>query len=286
MIHSLEPPGYTNTLGIRLLKAITQYSFYVFTTGEALQEAEKLGISAEYTRQILMKLTKAGWITRLRGGLYATTGELPGNAMVHPFAVASRLVEPSAISHLSALNFHGLSEQIPLLVTATTSKKFVTPSMRTEEKKRSRHTWEVEGTSYEYVTVKPEHFFGIEEVWIDNYSRIPIFDKERTMLDGFIAPKLLGGIGETLGLLEENLQALNVKKLVEYTLRYGKGAVIKRVGWALDRLGIEPKILKPLQEFSVSSYHLLNPSGQQAGEYERKWMLRNNLWVRNHIEGV
>lgn len=270
---------YTETLGTKLIQALIQEGKYIFTTDEARQVAEGLGIQYGFLRKLLALLEKGKWITRLKGGLYATIGSLPGEAQVHEFAIATHLVKPSAISHVSALSFHGLTEQIPVIVTASTPTSFVSPSMRKEQEKPpdSRHGWTIGGVTYAFTKIKPEHFFGIEQVWIDTRFRIPILDKERTLLDGFISPKSIGGMGEVMGLMEENLSQLDLGKLVQYALRYNKGSVIKRLGWVLETLGVDEPIFTPLKEQPVSGYHLLDPAAPKAGRYEKAWMIHNNL---------
>ena len=83
--------------------------------------------------------------------------------------------------------------------------------------------------------VKSEFFFGIEEVWVDQDFKVPVTDKERTMLGGFASPRMFGGMGEVLGILEQHVGEFDIEKLVAYALRYGKSSVIKRVGWALEQ---------------------------------------------------
>jgi len=98
-------------------------------------------------------------------------------------------------------------------------------------------TWEIEGVRYEYVIVKPEFFFGVEEVWVDQNFKVPVTDRERTMLEGFASARMFGGLGEVLGILEEHLCEFDIDKLVGYALHYGKSSVIKRLGWALEQAG-------------------------------------------------
>jgi len=49
---------------------------------------------------------------------------------VPAFALGMALVEPSAVGGWAALNHHGLTEQIPRVITLTTPKRIVTPAMR------------------------------------------------------------------------------------------------------------------------------------------------------------
>jgi predicted transcriptional regulator of viral defense system len=202
-----------------------------------------------------------------------------GAPPVHPFTIAIHLVIPSAISHWSALHHQGFTEQVPRVVTAITPKKVVTPSMRgaSERVRRQKHAWIVDGVRYEFVTVREAHFFGFEEIWIDEYTKIPITDKERTVLDTFISPRMFGGMGEGLGIIEEHLPMLTLDRLVNYTCRYGKISVAKRLGWALERAGIEESALTPLLEMPVTGYHALDPTRPRRGPCDRRWMIQNNL---------
>jgi len=269
---------YGNTKGLSLLQELANQGLFVFTVEDAKTLASRIGLSDNYLSQVLSHLSQAGWIIRLRRGLYAGTGSLPGGVQVHPFAVATRLVEPSAISHWSAMSYHGLTDQIPHIVTAFTPQKVVTPTMRRSNAKIGRkHSWDIWGARYEYVTVILDHFFGIEDVWVDERFRIPITDKERTILETFVSPRLFGGIGEALATLEEHIHELDLEKLVGYAKRYGKASAIKRLGWALERLEAPPEFVDRLKEIPIKGFRLLEPTRPRRGSYDKRWMIQNNL---------
>jgi predicted transcriptional regulator of viral defense system len=286
MTNQFQIEGYGETLGVKLLRELAGRGSFIFSTKEAKAAAADLDIPGTYLPQLLSKLAAGGWLLRLRRGLYAGMGKLPGEVEVHPFAVAANLVSPSAISHWSALHHHGLTEQVPRQVTASTPKKVVTPSMRagsTSRPKgegefgRERHAWEINGVSYEYYTVAPDRFFGIEEVWVDEHFRIPIFDRERSLLDGFAAPRLFGSLSEALGILEEHSGELDLEKLARYALRFGKASVAKRVGWALDRLGAPRRVTAPLAKLPMDGVRMLDPTRPRGGRYNERWMVQENL---------
>jgi predicted transcriptional regulator of viral defense system len=282
MVRAQSQPKYSDNLGLQFLRDQASGGHFIFTTKEARETAQRLGISEAYLRKLLHQLVASGWLTRLRDGLYAGTGKLSGETDIHPFAIATHLVTPSAISHWSAMSHHGLTEQIPHVVTAFTPKRFMTPSLRTRTRRNtlSKQAWEIEGVRYEYVIVKPEFFFGIEEIWVDQNFKVPVTDKERTMLEGFASPRMFGGMGEILGILEQHVVELDIKKLVEYALRYGKSSVIKRVGWALEQAGVPPKSVAPLAQVPVSGYRVLDPTRARIGPCDSRWMIQNNLTAR------
>lgn len=273
----LQPLG---SQGMRLLRALQLEGKYIFTMDEAARIADAQNIPLLQLKKILSNLTIKGWLSRLRRGLYATgTSLLPGQIQPHPFAIATHLIQPSAISHWSALQHHGLTEQIPQIITASTTQKVVTPSMRQEKAKsiKKKHEWEIAGLRYEYITIQKKHFFGIEKVWVDEYFQVDITDKERTLLDMLIYSKMFGGMGEVLGVLENALSDLNISKLVQYAIQYDKNVYIKRLGWALEHFGVPSKQLTALKNISINYYYPLDPSKPKVGEYDKCWMIQNNL---------
>jgi predicted transcriptional regulator of viral defense system len=274
-----EQTGYAITQGTRLLQALLAEGRYIFDMGEAKEVAAQLDMRPERLKWLLFELVQGGWLSRLKRGLYVGTGKLPGEAHVHSFAIATRLVTPAAISHWSAMSHHGLTEQLPQHVMAITPQKIYPPSLRQKEGKRDKekHAWEIDGVRYEYMTITPEHFFGIEQVWVDQMFRVPITDKERTLLEGFASPQTFGSLSEILGILEEHLKELDVPKLIQYALQYNRIAVVKRLGWALEQMSIPHKKLQPLKDYPASGYRLLDPTKPKQGSHDSRWMIQNNL---------
>ena len=106
-------------------------------------------------------------------------------------------------------------------------------------------------------------------------------DKERTIIDLLAYPKLFGGIGESIGILENAIPTINIKKLIEYAIQFNKKALIKRLGWILENLGVAKKTLKPLLDVPISYYCRLDPSGPAKGPCHNRWMIQNNLREKN-----
>lgn len=267
------------THSIRFLKALAEDGLTIFSATQAREIADNIAIPSGYVNNLLMLMVRNGWIARLHRGFYARSNLTIGGVSIHPFAVATNLVTPSAISHWSALHYHGFTEQIPRIVTAFTFKKVVTPSMRkkSHDAHHGRHAWVIDGIRYEFVTVKEKFYFGIEEIWIDEYHRIPITDKERTVLETFISTRWFGGISEALGIIENHLNSITIERLVDYACRYGLKSIAKRVGWTLEQAGVESSLLEPLREIPATSYHALDPTLPHRGACDSRWMIQNNL---------
>lgn len=265
--------------GLRLLRQLCLQGKRIFDVKDAEMAAKLEKIPPNQLRKILSNLAKHGRISRLRRGLYTVIGMIPAENMTHPFVIATYLVQPSAISHWSALQHHGLTEQIPQIITASTPTKVVTPSMREKGLKDSKikHVWRIADICYQYINVQKNHFFGFEKIWLDEYFQVPITDKERTLLDVFVYPKMFGGMGEALGILENSLATIDIQKLVEYAIRYDKKALTKRLGWALEYFGVSVKKLEPLLGIPIHYFCRLDPSAPAVGPCDKRWMIQNNL---------
>lgn len=260
------PEAFPGRRGQALLRAVAATGRGVFDVADAREVGAALGIDAAHVPPLLQTLAEGGWLRRIKRGTYVVTGLQPNVSSVHPFAVGNALLQPSAVSGWSALNHHGLTEQIPRTVTLTT------PSSR----RGSKREWKLGGERFDVIVVVPKHFFGIADVWLGN-EKVSVFDKERALLDCFALPARFGGIAAGLDIIESHLHELDVPRLVDYALRYGVTAVAKRVGWALEHAGVAESALAPLRALRATSYSLLDPTRPATGVRRSRWHLRENL---------
>lgn len=272
---------YGRSAGVDLAAALAADGLFVFSVDDAKRHAPS-GVPSSQVPYLLKLLTDAGWLVRLRRGLYAGTGQLPGGVDVPPFVLATSLVTPSAIGLWSALAYHDLTDQTPIVVTAITSSKVVTPSMREPTGSRRRHTWAVAGIECLYVTLREQRYrLGIERVWLDERFSVLMTDRERTMLDALALSRHFGGAGEGLAALQQHLETFDLPKLVGYATQWGSAAVAKRVGWALEQAGATGDVLEPLlaatRSSADSSFSPLDPGRPLRGARDRRWRLILNL---------
>ena len=262
-------------LGVALLRVLAEEGRSTFTTAEARDAARKVGVADSYLTVLLHRLERAGWLQRLKHGTYALATGLPGFPEAHPFAIGMALVQPCAISGWAALNRHGLTEQIPRIITLSTPKRVVTPAMRGAVR-AAPSTWEAAGQRFEIITVVPAHFFGDEEIWVGD-SRVRIFDRERALLDCFALPRRFGGLAEGLGIVENHLHELDIQRLVAHAQRYGKAAVARRVGHTLEQAGVEQELVEPLRTLPMIGHRPLDPTRHPQGERNKRWGIIENL---------
>ena len=274
----------SRTPKVRFLEEVVQEVGPLFTREEIWPLAARRGWSRQHLSKVLSALKASGSLEVLKRGIYLVKSPLFAGE-IHPFAIAATLVRPSAISHWSALAHHGFTTQIPSMIQASTPRKVVTPEMRQgrSQRPRGRAVWQAADLEIEYISVAPRRFFGHQDVWVDRWHRVAVTDAERTALDLIARPDIFGGIPAAIEILEEILPALNLNRLITYTLKYGEGATIKRMGWVLEHLGVSMEALGPLKAYPVSNYYRLDPQSSSKGRPNSTWHIRENLQGGSHV---
>ena len=219
------------------------------------------------TSQFLERLKSKGWIIRIKRGMYVAVPLSAGeetNPQVHEFHVAMHLVNPAAIAYWTALNHHGMTEQLPRTVFIATNRFVRYPPK------------EVLWFSYKIVSLRPHRYFGIVQDWVED-GPFNITDKEKTIIDGLDLPEYVGGVGEIAKALRTSWKQLNKDKLFQYAVRMGNAAVVKRLGFLLETLQLDEA--EPLRQHAQQSkgYPLLDPRLPRKGKHSRRWGLLVNV---------
>lgn len=260
--------------GVELVRALSSEGDRIFTTARAKDLSPQVGIKEPYLREALYHLRRNGWIVPLRRGLYAIAPSTPGVAPTHEFEIAMALVSPAAISHWSALHHHGLTEQAPRDVFVTTTTDTSIPRIRGARARRA-NGFRIGGVLYKFIQVKPERFFGTEQVWVGE-ARVTMTDPERTLLDGLSMPQYCGDFSEVLHAFEVRIEKLDLSRIVNYALRLDV-TTAKRLGWVLEKQGVNLAQLDSLHKAPIKGYSRLDPTGPHQGPYNSRWRLRENL---------
>lgn len=268
--------AYGEPAGVQLLAALEGAGTDPFAAAQAIREGATIGLTSNHAIALLHRLAASGWITRIKKGLYAINDPLTKLPRAHPFAIGTAVVTPSAVSHWSALQHWGLTEQVPVTVTVSSPTRTFPPSPRGSDR-GARPAWMVSGVRYEFVAIATSRFFGVTQVWVNERNRVPVFDRERALLDTFLHFHIFGSLSVALEILETHLADLDIDRLVQYTIRLGVTAVVKRVGWALEEFGVPPDVVAPLRTYPVKGYSPLDPSRPARGGHNPTWHVTENL---------
>ena len=227
------------------------------------------GLSSHLASSLLHKAARRGLVSRLKPGVFVIVPPELGSASEYagdPYLTAKSLAgdAPCFISHASAMEIHRMVTQPQFVVFASSSKRL-----------QSRM---VHGTEFRFVYIQPEHYFGTVKHWATKQESVEISDLERTAIDGLRQPEYCGGITEVAKGLWMRHQDMQPTKLVDYALRLGTGAVIRRLGYLLQLYAIAPeRELTRLRNTLTASYVPLDPMLPKEGPHLRRWRLQLNV---------
>lgn len=196
-----------------------------------------LSVSPTDAAKMLSRWAKKGWLSRVWRGLYvrvALESRTTDISLEDPWIIVERLFSPCYIGGWSAAEYWDLTEQI-----------FRTVVVLTTQKPRDRAPV-IKGTSFMLRTISEKALFGTKPVW-KGQVKISVSDPTRTILDMLTDPKLGGGIRPTVDMFLSYLKSenKNIQLLIDYAKRLGNGAVLKRLGFLLERYA-------PGQEAAIS----------------------------------
>ena len=243
----------------QLLSTLSAERKEVFSVEDA---AHAIGVKGSRLRKMLHDLSRNRWIERIERGKYLIIpleAGIKSQHTTHPFIVARSLVTPYYIGFISALNYYGITEQVSKTIFVASTKK----------KKKIQFGNDI----YYFVTLSKTRFFGIEEEWIGN-SKCNLSNKEKTIIDCLFIPEYSGGLTEVVKVFKEEL---DYEKLYEYTLKMEDLALVKRLGYLLDVLGITTSIIGKLLRKAKGGYCLLDTGGPKSGAKNKKWRIIENI---------
>jgi predicted transcriptional regulator of viral defense system len=183
---------------------------------------------------------------------------------IHSFVIASHLVDPYYISHWSALNYYGYTEQTPPAVYISTTKP--------------RNRKHILDTEFIFVAVTKRKMFSINVITIEDHS-VKISSPEKTIADCLDHPEHCGGILEVAKALYFEHESLDLGEILQAAERMGNKTIIKRLGYLLETFGYK-RYMDFFDDHELSKgYSTLDPGKPKNGKINEKWRLLINTKV-------
>ena len=220
-------------------------------------------------RELLSDMTKRGLLMRLKDGVYYI---IPYESNAETFMpdwhlLAEHLVNNSQyyIGYYSALQIHNLITQPSLKEQIVVSKQ-----IRPSEIK-------IKNIPFQFIYHNDKHFFGAKKIWIDSFNKVLCSDLEKTFIDCLFKPDYAGGIVEVARAIYISKDKIKYDRLLDYVKKFDSQAVIKRLGFLLEILDINAKIIDDLQKLKTASYIVLDTELPKAGKRNSRWSIQQNL---------
>lgn len=220
-------------------------------------------------RELLSDMTRRGLLMRIKDGVYYI---IPYEQDAESFIpewhlIAEYLVSSAAhyIGYYSALQIHNLITQPSLKEQIVVSKQ-----IRPSEIK-------IKNVPFQFIYHNEKHFFGAKKIWIDSFNRVTCSDLEKTFIDCLFKPEYAGGIVEIARAIYISRDKIKFGRLLDYAIKFGSQAVVKRLGFLLETLGTGREIIDELQKIKTASYTLLDTELPKAGKRTSRWSIQQNL---------
>ena len=243
-----------------------------------LADVEQItGLHPSSARSLLRNATARGIVSRLEPGLFVLVPPELGSAREfsgNPYITARQLAggRDYYVSHASAMELHRMVTQPQFVIFTSTAKRLRTKT--------------IHSTEFRFVHQKPESLFGTSDHWVTKQEKVKISDLDRTIIDGLKHPEYCGGVTEVAKGLWIRRADVRPARLVDYALRLGVGAVMRRLGYLLETYRIGRRTdLERLRAALTATYVLLDPLMPHEGSYQSKWRLRLNV-PRDELKAI
>lgn len=228
-------------------------------TVEDLDELFKL--SPEDRKQVVFRLKKKNRLTPIKRGVYlfSPLEAGPAGRGVNPFLIPPVFFPKKNyyIGYSSMFNYYGFTEQffqtLYVLNTSINLERMIC------------------GAACRFVKISEDRMYGLETVRIEGQDSF-VSSKERTMIDLLYFNKPVGGIRPAAEIFSQIVKRkkCDIKKLVEYAVKFPNITVRKWTGVLLEKAGCAPVLLKPLAK-SVENTALSSLGKSRKGTLNKKW---------------
>lgn len=232
----------------RLLLTLEEMAMDIFTFSDA---QKILKTSVPSVKNILMNLTNKRCIQRIERGKYLLVPARAGYEKYwteHPWVVVPYLIDTYYVGFWTAMNYWGMTEQIPYTVFVVTTKR--------------KRDLKFGNQKFEFVTISKKKFFGFIEQKATKTKTFNISSKEKTLVDGLMHPENCGGITEMAKALwySRNEDDVNWDLVLKYANDVGVNVVLRRLGYLLSFLEIKSDIVNKIKKITFKGYQYLDPN--------------------------
>jgi predicted transcriptional regulator of viral defense system len=223
--------------------------------------------------EMIRSLIKRGLVMRISDGLYNLIpfGTEAKEYFPNWHITAKEIVQTEKyyIGFYSALDIHGLITQPSLTEQIVTSKQML-PKFKI-----------IKNTKFEFIYYNEKHFFGYENLWINDFEKVHCSDLEKTIIDCLYLPQYGSGITEISKAIYKAKDKIKSEKMIKYLEKFDSQAVMKRLGYILLHLDILYVLRKYIESNISKAYIPLDSSMPKTGKYYSKLGILDNVGIKD-----
>jgi predicted transcriptional regulator of viral defense system len=236
----------------------------IVRTGEI---APILNITDSQERDLFRRLADSGWILRLKRGVYLVPPRIPAGGKYSPGAalILQKLMKEEKgkyqICGPTAFNFYGLDDQIPS-VTYLYNNRISGRRL-------------IGSLAFQFIKVADERLGGVNVVRTREDIELIYSSKARSLMDAVYDWSRFDSLPRGYIWIKEEIKNEPglASELIEVTAKYGNMATTKRIGYLLDTLVRNPRVMNRLQRQLSPSSSLIPwiPGRSARGTINRRW---------------
>jgi predicted transcriptional regulator of viral defense system len=241
-----------------------------------------LGISKKQEWELLSRMARAGLIIRLTRGAYLVPSRVPpgGKYGADEYLILEKLMEVLKgryqVSGPNAFNFYGFSDQVPNRVYVYNNRIY-------GERR-------IGSLQFSFIKTTDNRLGGTAVLKTKTGSKAIIASKSRTLLDAVFDWSRFNTIPRAYLWIAESTQKDKTlaENLIRMAIKYGNQGTNRRLGYLLETLGVNRKLLDKLKRKLRSSKSLFPwvPASDAKGSVNKDWGLIINanpkLFSNNH----
>jgi len=206
-------------------------------------------------------LAKAGWLVRIKQGLYLIVTDLSSRTTsnVSNLVISNALNKESYISFASALNWHGMFDQLTKSVDAVT-------------KARAR-SYRFQNMEFRFFRVKEDLFFGFSQERADG-KIVNIAEKEKIILDYLSLRRNAATLSLVFEKMREHKDAFDFSKMIAYAKVYSL-TIQRTLGFLLDSIGVSTDAVYEIASKKTG----FSKTHAKARVFNAKWRLYHDHGV-------
>lgn len=208
-------------------------------------------------RSAVKRLMHDGMAVKIRNNMYTCISGETDQPVANRFQIASNITPTSYVSHHTAMEFYGISDQVYYDVYVSSETSF--------------REFEFAGYTYHYVSSK--NSAGIDK---PAYSGgIAVTDLERTLVDSIKDMDKIAGVEEVVQSIE-SIHLMREERLLNYLELYQNQFLYQKTGFLLcgnkEKSGLSKHFFDVCKSKIGKSKRYLTKD-MEAGRYDEEWRL-------------
>lgn len=222
-----------------------------------VDEVNKFYNNIDSSRSAIKRLMKDGMVAKIRNNMYTCVSGETKSPVANRYQIASKITSSSYVSHHTAMEYYGITDQVYYDVYVASKSSF--------------RDFSFDGYTYRYVASKDTE--GVETPALSGGIRIT--NRERTLIDSVKDMDKIAGIEEVL----QNVGSMNhiqEDRLLTYLELFSNQFLYQKIGFILfehkDRMELSDEFFDICRNHIGKSKRYLT-NDISGGRYVNEWRL-------------